>query len=96
MSLNTTHPAGLEIGPNLKVGGPVTDMLYGYNLHKAFPPQQAQLFSIGTEMVAKVRTHYILSLLSSSGDCGLWAATNQYLNGSVSCVNSVERKRPVN
>ena len=41
-----------EIGSNLKVSGPVSDMLYGYDRNGAFPQQQAQLISMGTEIVA--------------------------------------------
>jgi len=36
-------------GSVLKVSNPVPDMLYGYNRHEAFPHQQSQLISMGTE-----------------------------------------------
>jgi hypothetical protein len=49
-----------NIGSKVKVSTPVPDMLYGYNRHEAFPRQQTQLVSMGTEMVA---TNQVQSLL---------------------------------
>ena len=44
-----------DFGSKLKVSIPVPDMLYGYNCLRAFPQQQAQLRSIGNEMIANTQ-----------------------------------------
>ena len=78
-----------------KVSNPVPDMLYGYKRHHAFPEQQAQLISMGTEMVANNQYNgllYPFFVVEFKGDSGsMWVATNQCLGGSVSCVNVAER-----
>ncbi|KAK5651176.1 hypothetical protein OQA88_13194 [Cercophora sp. LCS_1] len=78
----------------LKVSTPVPDMLYGYNRQTAFPKQQSQLISMGTEMVATNQYHSLLYpffVVEFKGDGGsMWVATNQCLGGSTSCVNIAE------
>ncbi|KAH6874973.1 hypothetical protein B0T10DRAFT_541041 [Thelonectria olida] len=81
-------------GSGLKVSTPVPDMLYGYNRQKAFPQQQTQLISMGTEMVANNQYQSLLYpffVVEFKGDGGsMWVATNQCLGGSASCVNIAE------
>ena len=85
-----------DVGSNLKVSGPMPDMLYGYNRNGAFPQQQAQLRSMGNEMVANsqglIYPFFVIEFKGDgpSGDGSLWVATNQCLGGSVSCVNIAE------
>jgi len=82
---------------NLKVSTPVPDMLFGYNRNGAFPQQQTQLISMGTEMVANnqglVYPFFVIEFKADgpSGSGSLWVATNQCLGGSTSCVNIAER-----
>lgn len=84
-------------GSKLKVSTPVPDMLHGYNRHVAFPYQQAQLISMGTEMVANnqglMYPFFVIEFKGDgpSGSGSLWVATNQCLGGSSSCVNIAER-----
>lgn len=84
-------------GSKLKVSNPTPDMLYGYSRHRAFPQQQSQLISMGTEMVANnqslVYPFFAIEFKSDgpSGGGSLWVATNQCLGGSTSCVNIAER-----
>jgi hypothetical protein len=72
-------------------------MLYGYNRHAAFPQQQSQLISMGTEMVANnqglVYPFFVIEFKGDGpfGAGSLWVATNQCLGASVSCVNIAER-----
>jgi hypothetical protein len=81
----------------LKVSTPVPDMLYGYNPNRAFHQQQAQLLSMGTEMVANsqglIYPFFVIEFIADGpGGCGsLCVATNQCLGGSASCVNIAER-----
>ncbi|KAG5771368.1 hypothetical protein H9Q72_002057 [Fusarium xylarioides] len=83
-------------GSCLKVSTPVPDMLYGYNRQKAFSKQQAQLISMGTEMVANnqgLMYPFFLIEFKGEGPSGagnLWVATNQCLGGSASCINIAE------
>lgn len=83
-------------GSSLNVSTPVPDMLYGYNRQKAFPQQQAQLISMGTEMVANnqglIYPFFIIEFKGEgpSGAGNLWVATNQCLGGSASCINMAE------
>ncbi|KAL6410085.1 hypothetical protein AUP68_06495 [Ilyonectria robusta] len=69
-------------GSSLKVSTPVPDMLYGYNRQKAFPQQQAQLISMGIEMVANnqglIYPFFIIEFKGEgpSGAGNLWVATN--------------------
>ncbi|KPM39861.1 hypothetical protein AK830_g6709 [Neonectria ditissima] len=81
-------------GSGLNVSTPVPDMLYGYNRQKAFPHQQAQLISMGTDMVANNQYQgllYPFFVVEFKGDGGsMWVATNQCLGGSASCVNIAE------
>ncbi|KAI5861294.1 hypothetical protein GGS23DRAFT_598461 [Durotheca rogersii] len=84
-------------GSQLKVSNPVPDMLYGYNLHNAFPQQQGQLASMGSEMVANsqnlIYPFFVIEFKGDgpSGGGTIWVATNQCLGGSSSCVNIAER-----
>lgn len=39
-------------GCSYKISTPIPDLLYGYNQYDAFPQQQTQLMSMGTEMMA--------------------------------------------
>lgn len=72
-------------GSKLKVSTPVPDMLYRYNRHEAFPHQQAQLISMGTEMFANNQHNsplYPLFVIEFKGDGrSMWVATNQCLGG---------------
>ncbi|KAK7409400.1 hypothetical protein QQX98_008409 [Neonectria punicea] len=81
-------------GSSLKVSTPVPDMLFGYNRQEAFPEQQAQLISLGTEMVANNQYQgllYPFLVVECVGDAGsMWVATNQCLGGSASCVKVAE------
>ena len=80
-----------------KVSNPVPDMLYGYDRHYAFPQQQGQLISMGTEVVANSQNllypFFVIEFKGDgpSGGGNLWAATNQCLGGAASCVHMVER-----
>ncbi|KAI1106983.1 hypothetical protein F4804DRAFT_256427 [Jackrogersella minutella] len=84
-------------GSKLKVSTPVPDMLYGYNRQGAFPKQQAQLISMGTEMAANTQDllypFFVIEFKGEgpSGAGNLWVATNQCLGGAASCVNIAER-----
>ncbi|KAI0398795.1 hypothetical protein F4802DRAFT_613655 [Xylaria palmicola] len=82
-------------GPEtLRISTPVPDLLYGYNRHVAFPQQQSQLISMGTEMVATNQYNSLLYPFFSvefKGEGGsMWVATNQCLGGSASCVSVAE------
>jgi len=95
MAKQVVPDVGSEL--KLKVSTPVPDMLYGYNRNRAFHQQQAQLLSMGTEMVANkqglIYPFFIIEFIADGpGECGsLWVATNQCLGGSASCVNIAER-----
>ncbi|KAK7746516.1 hypothetical protein SLS53_002475 [Cytospora paraplurivora] len=84
-------------GSRLKVSNPKPDMLFGYNRHAAFPQQQVQLISMGTEMVANSSSlmyPFLAIEFKGDGPSGggtLWVATNQCLGGAASCVNIAER-----
>jgi hypothetical protein len=79
-------------GSKLRVSTPVPNMLYGYR-HEAFPQQQTQLISMGTQPIANTdRLTYPFFVVEFKGEGGsLWLATNQCLGGSASCVNIAER-----
>ncbi|KAK4131323.1 hypothetical protein BT67DRAFT_363534, partial [Trichocladium antarcticum] len=79
-------------GSKLRVSTPVPDMVYGYR-HEAFPQQQTQLISMGTQPIANTdRLTYPFFVIEFKGEGGsLWVATNQCLGGSSSCVNIAER-----
>ncbi|KAI1124480.1 hypothetical protein F5Y10DRAFT_280167 [Nemania abortiva] len=87
--------AAPNTGSNFEVSLPMPDMLYGYDSHVAFPQQQAQLISMGSEMNATnqetgpLYPFLLIEFLRDGGD--LWATTNQCLGGSASCVNIAER-----
>ena len=97
------YPMAKQVVPDvgsklkLKVSTLVPDMLYGYNPNRAFHQQQAQLLSMGTEMVANsqglIYPFFVIEFIADGpGGCGsLWVATNQCLGGSTSCVNIAER-----
>lgn len=81
----------------LKVSNPKPDMLFGYSRHAAFLQQQAQLISMGSEMVATsqnlIYPFFVVEFKGDgpSGGGALWVATNQCLGGAASCVNIAER-----
>ncbi|KAH7019528.1 hypothetical protein EDB80DRAFT_632606 [Ilyonectria destructans] len=78
----------------LKVSNPTPDMLYGYKWGQAFPQQETQLISMGTEMRATNQKNgmiYPFLIIEVKGDGGsMWGAMNQCLGGSASCVNVTE------
>ncbi|KAI0480158.1 hypothetical protein GGR56DRAFT_256520 [Xylariaceae sp. FL0804] len=82
-----------DAAPRFKVSNPIPDMLYGYSRHHAFPDQQTQLISMGTEPVANnqdlMYPFFVIEFEGNGGD--LWVATNQCLGGSASCANMAER-----
>lgn len=87
-----------DVGSKLKVSTPVPDMLYGYSRNGTFTDgQQAQLISMGTEMVANsqdlIYPFFVIEFKADGpgGSGSLWVATNQCLGGSASCVNIAER-----
>ncbi|KAI0593327.1 hypothetical protein F4775DRAFT_608073 [Biscogniauxia sp. FL1348] len=86
-----------NVGSKFKVSTPVPDMIYGYNRQGAFPGQQAQLISMGTEMAANTQDllypFFVIEFKGEgpSGSGSLWAATNQCLGGAASCVNIATR-----
>jgi hypothetical protein len=86
-----------SMGSKLKVTTPVPDVIYGHNRQNAFPQQQAQLISMGTDMVANNQGLLYLFFAvefkgdSPSGSGSMWVATNQRLGYSASCVNIAER-----
>jgi hypothetical protein len=86
-----------NIGSDLKISCPSPDMLYRYNRLGAFPQQQAQLRSMGNEMMANTQNLiYPLFVIEfkadgPGGSGSMWVATNQCLRGSASCVNIAER-----
>ncbi len=86
-----------DVGSKLKVSTPCPDMLYGYNRFEAFPQQQAQLRSMGNDMVANTQgliyPFFVIEFKADGpgGSGSMWVATNQCLGGAASCVNIVER-----
>ena len=86
-----------DVGSKFKVSTPWPDMLYGYNHIKAFPQQQSQIRSIGNEIMANTQNlmypFFIIEFKADSlgGSGSMWAATNQCLGGSATCVNIAER-----
>jgi hypothetical protein len=86
-----------NVGSKLKVSPPAPDMLYGYDSIGAFPQQQAQLISMGNEMVANTQDliypFFVIEFKADGpgGSGSMWVATNQCLGGSTSCVNVAER-----
>ncbi|KAL7926037.1 hypothetical protein ACQKWADRAFT_281581 [Trichoderma austrokoningii] len=81
--------------PQFKVSNPIPDMLYGYKRDHIFPDPRTPLVSIGNEMNGTANTQelmYPFLVIEFKGNGGnLWAATNQCLGGSASCVNIAER-----
>lgn len=86
-----------KVSSDFNVSNPVPDILYGYDRIRAFPQQQAQLQSMGDEILANSGTMlYPFFVIEFKGDSpsktgSLWVATNQCLGGSASCVNLAER-----
>ena len=87
-----------DAGSKLKVSTPWPDMLYGYSRLGAFTyGQQAQLISIGNEIVANTQylifPFFVIEFKADGpgGSGSMWVATNQCLGGSTSCVNIAER-----
>lgn len=70
-----------QVDPKLKVSTPVPDMLYGYN-RSAFPKQQVQLISMGSEVVANnqdlLYPFFAIEFKADglSGGGTMWVATN--------------------
>lgn len=97
LSRSDRHPMSRHAVPNygssLRIGNPIPDMLYGYSRHHAFPSQQTQLISMGTEPIANnqdlLYPFFVIEFMGNSRD--LWVTTNQSLGGSVSCINIAER-----
>lgn len=86
-----------QITSGLKLSTPVPDILYGYDRNGAFAGQQSQLISMGLGMTGNSQDLIYPFLViefkgdGPSGAGSLWAATNQCLGGSTSCVNITER-----
>ncbi|KAM5368303.1 hypothetical protein ACJZ2D_009571 [Fusarium nematophilum] len=78
-------------GSHLQVSTPMPSMLYAYSADEVFPQQQAQLISMGTGMQASDQHEgslYPFFVVEFKGDGGsMWAATNQCLGASATCVN---------
>ncbi|KAI5925494.1 hypothetical protein F4810DRAFT_658892 [Camillea tinctor] len=95
------QPMGRNTVPNsgskLKVSTPVPDMLYGYSRQGAFPDQQAQLISMGTDMAANTQDllypFFVIEFKGDgpSGSGSMWVADNQCLGAAASCVNIAKR-----
>ncbi len=80
-----------DSGSQYKLGTPIPDLLFGYNL-AAFSQQKAHLMSMGTTMMAnKANLVYPFLVVEFKGDGPLWVATNQCAGGSASCVKIAER-----
>ncbi|KXX74018.1 hypothetical protein MMYC01_209885 [Madurella mycetomatis] len=79
-------------GSRLKLSTPVPDLLYGYNRYGAFPHQQSQHISMGTQPMANnAGLLYPFFVVEFKGDGGsMWVATNQCIGGSASCVKMAE------
>lgn len=79
-----------------KISNPCPDLLFGYDRGKAFPQLEAPLESMVYELPSNVELltypFFVVELKgdSPSGAGSLWAATNQCLGGSASCVNLAE------
>ncbi|KAG9228674.1 hypothetical protein BJ875DRAFT_525856 [Amylocarpus encephaloides] len=88
-----------NVGSKLKASTPVPDMLYGYNRLGAFPRQQAQLRSMGNEMVANAQDliypFFVIEFKADGpgGSGSMWVATNQCLGGSTSCLRQCKNKK---
>ncbi|KAF2789130.1 hypothetical protein K505DRAFT_341527 [Melanomma pulvis-pyrius CBS 109.77] len=82
-------------GFDARVSTPIPDMLYGYD-NRAFGQQQAQLNSMGEDMLANNQgLVYPFFAIEFKGDGpggtgSMWVATNQCLGASTSCVNIAE------
>lgn len=83
-----------DLGYKLKVSTPVPDLLYGYNPRAAFS-QEAQLHSIeNSANTLGLRYPFFVIEFKADGPGklgSLWAATNQCLGSSASCLNIIER-----
>ncbi|PHH83866.1 hypothetical protein CDD83_2899 [Cordyceps sp. RAO-2017] len=85
-------------GSTLRISNPVPDMLYGYKRGTAFRSYQAQLATMGTEKNGTANNQglmfpFFVVEFEGDGPTGggtLWAATNQCLNASASCINIVQ------
>lgn len=84
-------------GSAYEISTPMPDILYGYSRNGAFPEQQVQILSMGTEMIANnqslIYPFFVIEFKADgpSGPGSLWVATNQCLGGSTTCVNIAER-----
>jgi hypothetical protein len=84
--------------PGVRLSPPKPAILYGYHRYLAFPQQETQLFDMRAEAVATANGDgllypFLVIEVQSDGptDVGtLWAATNQCLGGSTSCVKIAE------
>jgi hypothetical protein len=84
--------------PGVRLNAPKPAILYGYHRYLAFPQQETQLFDMRAEAVATANGDgllYPFLVIEVQGDGPtdvgtLWAATNQCLGGSTSCVKIAE------
>ncbi|KAH7175927.1 hypothetical protein EDB81DRAFT_634757 [Dactylonectria macrodidyma] len=90
-------PMRYEVVPNtalngMRVSTPIPDVLYGYDLKKAFPHQRAHILLLVQEVKANNSLLlYPFFTIKFKGDRGsMWAATNQCLGAATSCVNLIE------
>ncbi|KAJ4286487.1 hypothetical protein N0V90_013187 [Kalmusia sp. IMI 367209] len=73
-----------------KLSTPFPDLLYGYQLDRAFPQQQALALKSAT-LANNDGLMFPFLLVEVKGDGGsMYGATNQCLGGSASCVNIAE------
>lgn len=92
-----TKAAVPNVGTKLRLSTPVPDMIYGYNRVEAFPDHQAQLRSMGNEMISNnqglIYPFFVIEFKGDgpSGSGSMWVATNQCLGDSSSCVNIAQR-----
>ncbi|KAI0505752.1 hypothetical protein F5B22DRAFT_495813 [Xylaria bambusicola] len=94
------QPMVRQLVPNAgfksKVSTPVPDILYGYNFAKAFVNKRSQLLASGVAVIPANHQGVIYPFFvvefkgETCGSGSLWAATNQCLGGSASCVNCSE------
>ncbi|KAK5626530.1 hypothetical protein RRF57_002245 [Xylaria bambusicola] len=94
------QPMVRQLVPNAgfksKVSTPVPDILYGYNFTKAFVNKRRQLLASGVAIMPANHQGVIYPFFvvefkgETCGSGSLWAATNQCLGGTASCVNCSE------
>lgn len=83
--------------PHRRISNPVPDLLYGYDMHEAFPEKRhrTQLISLGKKIMATEMCGsliYPFLAIEFEGDDGnIWAATNRCLGSGTACVHLAER-----